>query len=27
VMGRSVGETVHVDVPGDVKEWTVTYVC
>jgi transcription elongation GreA/GreB family factor len=27
VMGRSVGETVQVDVPGDVKEWTITYVC
>jgi transcription elongation GreA/GreB family factor len=27
VLGRSVGDTVQVDVPGDVKEWTITYVC
>jgi transcription elongation GreA/GreB family factor len=27
VLGRVVGDTVQVDVPGDVKEWTITYVC
>ena len=27
VLGRSVGDTVQVDVPGDIKEWTITYVC
>jgi transcription elongation GreA/GreB family factor len=26
VLGRAVGDTVQVDVPGDIKEWTITYV-
>ncbi len=27
VLGRCVGDTVQVDIPGDVKEWTITFVC
>jgi len=26
VLGRSVGDVVQVDVPGDIKEWTITFV-
>jgi transcription elongation GreA/GreB family factor len=27
VLGRGVGDVVQVSVPGDIKEWTITYVC